>query len=124
MNEPHTMVEKEVTLPNGVKCKVHIIQGEQSLNPFNDNVDVIVVLNGERPYAATFFTMENIDSIMKGYGSSGECLGGLYFWCKNMIIVRQLDYDTILRVIADLIESGEFTDAFGGAEVNSAATKE
>jgi len=123
MNTSRVIVEKEIALPNGVKCKVHIIQGEQGLNPFNDNVDVIVTLNGQKTYAATFFTIENIDSIMKCYMSSGECLGGLYFWCKNMIIVRRLDYETIVRVIGDLIQSGEFSDAFGVTRESKAVTQ-
>lgn len=70
---------------------------------YNDNIDVEVSFaNGER-YIATFFTVVNIQRIMEGYRHTGECLYGTYFWCSDLIIVKDLEMETIENTIRDLI---------------------
>lgn len=41
-----------------------------------------------------------------------ECANGKYFWTEAMIVVKQIDLDTILQTIDDLISGNEFEQAF------------
>jgi hypothetical protein len=83
-------------------------------HPTADNVDVEVVFNSGEFYVATFFTLENIRELMEKNRRTGECLGGLYLWASDMIIVERLTLDAVSRTVADLLASGEFGAAFSG----------
>lgn len=76
------------------------------------NVDVEVLLKNEELYSATFFTLENISTIMKSYKKSGECSNGLYFWSLNMIIVEKISEDEVKETVCDLLKTGEFFSVF------------
>lgn len=82
----------------------------------DDNVDVEVTLPDGARYAATFFTLANIQSLFRKNIQTGECDGGLYLWASDMIIVRQLTQETIERAVDDLMASGEFSGAFSRLE--------
>lgn len=73
---------------------------------YNDNTDVEITVNGSK-YIATFFTIENIKSLMEKYKSTGECLGGTYFWAADMIIVKDLSESTIHSTLDCMIKNGE-----------------
>lgn len=91
---------------------IKILNYGKDLNATNDNVDVEVSLdNGER-YTATFFTIENITSILAKYKETKECCSGLYFWASDMIVVDKLDDDVIKQTIQDLIKTEELDRAF------------
>jgi hypothetical protein len=55
--------------------------------PADDNSDVIVTLQNGQRWAATFFSYENIRSLVEKHRSTGECLGGKYFAATDMILV-------------------------------------
>ena len=79
----------------------------------DDNVDVVVMLsNGERR-TVTFFTLNNIKRLMTQFEQSGECLGGLYFWAKEMVVVRDLKEETIHEVVNGMVSSGEYQHVYG-----------
>lgn len=84
------------------------------LDPVDDNVDVFVHFPDGRRYVATFFTVANIQSLMRKDRTTGECAGGLYFWASDMIVVERMDRETIERTVADLMRSGMFGKAFDG----------
>jgi hypothetical protein len=75
-------------------------------NPDDDNEDIIISYKGQR-YSATVFTLENIKSIIDRYAVSGECASGLYFYCPDLIIVKNLKRATILDAISNIISEGE-----------------
>jgi hypothetical protein len=75
------------------------------INP--DNVDVGIELSDGRQYWATFFTLQNIESLFQKNRRTGECAGGAYLWAVNMVIVENLELDTIRKSIEDLISTGE-----------------
>jgi hypothetical protein len=85
-----------------------------SRNIEDDNVDVFVYFSDGRKFVATFFTLQNLKSIMTKDEGTGECAGGLYFWASDMIVVQKLDRDTIHKAVADLVKTGEFAKAFSG----------
>ncbi len=90
------------------------VEDEFGIDPLDDNVDVIVqFMNGDQ-YVATFFTPQNVLSLLDRYQETGECAGGLYFWATNMIVITHLTKEHVARAVADLIESGEFSKAFEG----------
>lgn len=83
-----------------------------AINSANDNLDVVVKVNG-CSYSATFFTRSNIDLLMERYKHSKECLSGKYFWSSNMILIERLEELDIRQTIEDLFTTGEFYSAFG-----------
>jgi hypothetical protein len=76
------------------------------------NVDVEVALADGSRWGATFFTLSNIEALFEKNRRTGECHGGLYFWATGMIIVRQLDQETIEATIEALRDDGEFEQVF------------
>ena len=95
---------------NGYRLTIY--GGIASLDPDNDNVDVQVTFPNGDDFSATFFTLQNIDTLMQHYTQTGECAAGSYFWASNMIIVQKLTEQTICEAIDDLLAEEEFTSIF------------
>jgi hypothetical protein len=85
--------------------------GGQAWDVHDDNIDVQIRLPDGSMYAATFFTVRNINSLFTKNRATGECASGLYLWAANMILVDNLERGTIERAIASLIEEGELASA-------------
>jgi hypothetical protein len=75
-------------------------------NAENGNEDIIVTYK-ENTYSGTLFTISNISKLMENYLLSGECAGGSYFYCPDMIIVKDLKRPTIIEAISNIIKEGE-----------------
>jgi len=87
------------------------IEAEERENGWDvddDNSDVTVTFDSAQKWAASFFTYKNIDTLSRKNQKTGELLGGLYFCAADMILVRTLDRHTVEKVVADLLEAGEF----------------
>lgn len=82
------------------------------LTPEDDNSDVIVTCENGKRWVASFFTHRNIFSLSEKNKATGECLGGSYFWARDMILVDEITRPIIESVIQDLIEEGEFESIF------------
>lgn len=91
---------------------VIIFTGADGLNPNNDNADVEIVLRDGTRWSATFFTIENVKSILNRAVKTGEFRNGLYFWASDMIIVESLTEETIIATIEDLLEKEELDRVF------------
>ncbi|MFA6902445.1 MAG: hypothetical protein WC236_05115 [Gallionellaceae bacterium] len=81
--------------------------------PLDGNVDVNVIFIDGRKFSATFFTIKNIQELMANYALTGECLNGLYFWSKDMIIIESLSENQIKMTIENLMIDCEFEKVFG-----------
>lgn len=92
--------------------RVEWIDDEFGFDPNNDNVDVFVEFETGERFVATFFTLDNIRSLMETYRATGECAHGLYCWSTYMIVIESLTKANVERVVADLLESGAFMSAF------------
>jgi hypothetical protein len=90
---------------------IKLLQGVDDIH--NDNVDAEIALSNGEVRTVTFFTLANIASILDGYRSSGECLGGKFFWAKDLVIVEDLSQETIREAVWELLRSGEYSHAFG-----------
>ena len=93
-----------------LRYRVRVV-GEIS-DPLDDNVDVEVSFDDGKKYVLTFFTINNVHTIMSRHALSGESMGGNYFWCCDMIIVRRLDDVTIRGAIEDMLNRDCFFKAF------------
>ena len=109
MDKPYTIVQHN-------NYKLTIYRGIAPLNSDNDNVDVQVTFpNGER-FSAVFFTIRNIEALMRRYKKTGECADGLYFWASDMMIVESLTEKTICKTIDHLLAEDEFGYVFSKNE--------
>ena len=80
--------------------------------PADDNSDAIVTFeNGER-WIATFFSYQNIVSLVEKNRHTGEYLGGKYFVATDMILVDEVSRERIEEVVADLLNENEFKRYF------------
>ncbi len=111
------MVGSSYTTLKEVGYTIHIIDGWQGLSRTDDNVDVSIVFDDGSRFTATFFTLKNIQGILKRYEISGECVNGLYFYSTNMIIVNELSEQVIASSVRDLIENNEFEHIFQRLDV-------
>lgn len=105
----------QFTAPYTVKIIPHDLVPEGvALDAADDSVDVFVEFETGEHYCATFFTLQNLRTLMRRYRDSGECRGGLYVWATDMIVVETLTRDVIEAAVDDLIQSGELASAFSG----------
>ena len=109
-------MDKLYTIVQRNDYKLTIYRGTAPLNPDNDNVDVQVTFPNGESFSAVFFTLRNIDTLMKRYKKTGECAGGLYFWASDMIIVERLTEKTICETIDNLLAEEEFGYVFSKNE--------
>ena len=91
--------------------QLRILRDATDLDLLDDNVDIEVELSDGRVFSATFFTIENIKSLLCNYRRSGECANGSYLWAEDMIIVEKLTQEVMATSVDDLIKSGEITTA-------------
>ena len=50
---------------------------------------------------------------MESHRATGECLGGTYFWARDLVIVKDMRRETIDSTIVEMVENGEYAQAFG-----------
>ena len=101
MDKPYTIVQHN-------DYKLTIYRGIKPLDPDNDNVDVEVTFQDGESFSAIFFTLQNIETLMKHYKKTGECADGLYFWASDMVIVQHLSEKTICETIDKLLVEDKF----------------
>ena len=105
MDKPYVTIQRN-------NYKLTIYCGITPLDPDNDNVDVQVTFPNGESFSAVFFTLQNIDTLMKDYEKTGEGANGLYFWTSDMLIVQRLTEQTICEAIDNLLAEGEFASVF------------
>ena len=90
----------ELEIDRIVIFKDHIEENK----PEDKGIDVMVELNDNRKYLATFFSYqlvnENINNSKK------------YLWRSNMILSYDYQIDTIKWIVNDMLDSGDFYLAF------------
>ncbi len=105
MNGPDTIIKHN-------DYELTIYRGITPLDSNNDNVDVEVTFPNGESYSAIFFTLQNIETLMKRYQKTEECADGLYFWASDMVIVQQISEKTICATIDKLLAEDEFESVF------------
>ncbi|WP_203883776.1 hypothetical protein [Planotetraspora kaengkrachanensis] len=78
-----------------------------------DEADATITLaDGTRRYA-TFMTLGVISRVMDHWRDTGECLNGRYFWCSDLIIIREPGFGSMIDAVRDMIGSGDIEGASG-----------
>lgn len=72
----------------------------------------IIFPDGSRRYA-TFMTLDVVRRLMDKDARTGESSGGRYFWCSDLIIIRNVGFESMAAAIRDLISSGDIEGACG-----------
>ncbi|GAA2393897.1 hypothetical protein [Nonomuraea africana] len=76
-----------------------------------DQADATITLpDGTRRYA-TFMTLGVVSGIMDRWRDTGECLNGQYFWCSDLIIIREPGFVSMIDAVRDMIATGEIESA-------------
>ncbi|MEM6643564.1 MAG: hypothetical protein AAF616_11345 [Bacteroidota bacterium] len=81
-------------------------------NTQDDNIDVFVRFKNKEEFVGSFFTLENIQRLIKEKSVSKENVSGLYFWSSDMIIIEELTEENIKLSIYDMLKEGTFFSAF------------
>ncbi|PQL93777.1 hypothetical protein [Apibacter adventoris] len=81
------------------KFKIIFPSFYQVKDVFNDNIDVNIVYENEEVFFVTFFTLLNVKELML---KNKE----IYFWATDMVIVKDLDKETIRNVVSKMTEEG------------------
>lgn len=109
MDKPYTTIQRN-------DYQLTIYHGINPLDPDNANVDVHVTFPSDESFSAVFFTLQNIETLMKDYEKTGECANGLYFWTSDMLIVQKLTEQAICETVDNLLADGEFESVFSKNE--------
>lgn len=81
-------------------------------NPeFVEIMDVQVIADDGSRWSATIMTLAEIEHAMRRWEKSGECLDGRYFFCSDLLVVRDRGISRIAKMLEDMIVSGEYRDA-------------
>ena len=78
----------------------------------DQGVDVIVELNDRSKYVASFFLYEKLVHEIAPPQAKYDGSYHRYFWRKNMIMVNDFKSETIEDTIHDLMDEGDFLEAF------------
>lgn len=111
-NNPLTVVK----IPGG---QVVLMLGAEDDIETVDNLDVEVVLDDQTRWSVTVLTLEAIGRLMTYYKTSGECLGGRYFQCSDLLIVRDGGVRSVIDLLSDLVRSGEYQGALARVDVET-----
>ncbi|MBA2806981.1 hypothetical protein E0500_005860 [Streptomyces sp. KM273126] len=71
-----------------------------------DNVDAELSLPGETRWSATFMTLRAIEQVMARWQETGECSGGAYFQCPDLVIVPEGGVAAMVDSFGAIIDSG------------------
>jgi len=85
---------------------------EEKMDLEEESTDVIVRLENGEFYIAAFFAYRNINNKRLKNQTTGEYLGGQYFWQANMVLIENCSLDLIKTVIEHIVEEGDFYNVF------------
>jgi len=88
--------------------------------PIDDNTNVIVTLDDDSEWVATFFTYTNINTLTKKNKLTGECLSGKFFSASEMVLIDKVTRSRIKEVVTYLVNDKplEFLSIFRRIEEN------
>lgn len=84
-------------------------------NHVDGNTDVIVTLNTNSRWMATFVSYKNVETLVRWRGESGEDLSGKFLWIANMVLIDDISRSSIEKVVQHLVDEEELTSVFGDA---------
>lgn len=88
-----------------MKFKIFLPTGYQVENKDDDNLDINVILENGEVFFCTIFTTKNISSLMKKNSLS-------FFWADNMVVVKDLSKENIIKFVEESLELDNFKIIF------------
>lgn len=85
---------------------------DEDFNPYTGNTDVIVQFDNDEKYVASFFAYKNIEVMATENKTRNAFLAGKYFWVNNLVLIECCSEELIKEVVQEMIDEGEFFDAF------------
>jgi hypothetical protein len=70
------------------------------------NVDAELTLPDGTRWSATFMTLHAIEEVMYRWKETGECAGGAYFQCADLVIIPEGGLAAMLDSFKGIIDSG------------------
>lgn len=80
--------------------------GAEDDKEFVENVDAELSLPDGTRWSATFMTLRAIDQVMTRWQETGECSGGAYFQCPDLVIVPEGGVAAMMDSFRAIIDSG------------------
>ncbi|MCX4672326.1 hypothetical protein OG453_37635 [Streptomyces sp. NBC_01381] len=71
-----------------------------------ENVDVELCLPDGTRWSATFMTLREIAEVMERWKQTGECAGGAFFQCPDLVIVPTGGVDAMMASLRGIMDSG------------------
>lgn len=71
--------------------------GELELPTRDANVDVELIEPDGQRWSATFFTLDNVKTLLSRWARTGECADGTYLWAADLVLVEVLSLEAIKR---------------------------
>lgn len=78
-----------------------------------ENADGWLLLPDGSRWSATFLTYAELGRLMDRWAASGECLGGRYFTCPDLVLIRDPGTQKMFAAAKDLVASGEYEVTLG-----------
>ena len=75
-----------------------------------ENVDVEVILDDGSRWGATLLTLAEIGRLVSRWKATGECLGGSYFQCADLVVIERGGIAAATELLRQLLESGQIRD--------------
>ncbi|MGW1803030.1 hypothetical protein ACWCQN_46255 [Streptomyces sp. NPDC001984] len=75
------------------------------------NIDMWVTFADGNRWSGTVFTLYEVQRLLDRWKGTGECLDGSYFWCWDGLIVREAGIPAMVRVVDDLVATGDYKGA-------------
>lgn len=72
-----------------------------------ENADGWVTLSDGTRWSVTFLTYAELGRILGRWAESGECLGGRYFTCPDLVLTRTPGVATMFAAVKDLVANGD-----------------
>lgn len=78
----------------------------------DDSANIMITLESGEKYFGSIYTFEQVAILHSKHKNSGEFLKGSYFWSNNLVLVEEINTESIQGVINHLIETDAFYNAF------------
>ena len=81
-----------------------------------ETIDVYVRTDSGSGYSGVLATVRNLESLFRKFSKSGECANGTYVYIMNLVILEVITRETVSKVIADLVATGDIVHIFQAAD--------
>lgn len=91
--------------------KVTFILGAEDEPETADSIDAVITLPDHSRWSATFISISEIQRIMGHWRTTGECADGAYFYCTDLVIIRDVGIPSMVRFLERMIAVGDHVNA-------------